>query len=100
VVNFDKGYVHKKNDFKFRPGVIKGLKYLCKHNYYIFIVTNQAGIGKKIFTLDSFNKLHIFIKEKLQNENIFIDNVSFSPFHPDAKLKNIKEIVLQENLET
>ena len=100
MVNFDKGYVHKKNDFKFRPGVIKGLKYLCKHNYYIFIVTNQAGIGKKIFTLDSFNKLHIFIKEKLQNENIFIDNVSFSPFHPDAKLKNIKEIVLQENLET
>ena len=91
VVNFDKGYVHKKNDFKFRPGVIKGLKYLCKHNYYIFIVTNQAGIGKKNFTLDSFNKLHIFIKEKLQNENIFIDNVSFSPFHPDAKIKKYKK---------
>jgi len=91
VINFDKGYVHKKNDFKFRPGVIKGLKLLCKHNYYIFIVTNQAGIGKKIFTLDSFNKLHIFIKEQLQNENIFIDNVSFSPFHPDAKIKKYKK---------
>jgi D,D-heptose 1,7-bisphosphate phosphatase len=89
--NFDKGYVHKKDDFKFRPGVIKGLKLLCKNNYYIFIVTNQAGIGKKIFTLDSFNKLHIFIKKKLQNENIFIDNVSFSPFHPDAKIKRYKK---------
>ena len=91
VINFDKGYVHKKNDFKFRPGVIKGLKLLCKHNYYIFIVTNQAGIGKKFFTLDNFNKLHIFIKEQLQNENIFIDNVSFSPFHPDAKIKKYKK---------
>ena len=91
VVNFDRGYVHKKDNFKFRPGVIKGLKLLCKNNYYIFIVTNQAGIGKKIFTLNSFNKLHIFIKKKLQNENIFIDNVSFSPFHPDAKIKKYKK---------
>ena len=91
VINFDKGYVHKKKDFKFRPGVVKGLKLLSKNNYYIFIVTNQAGIGKKIFTLDDFNKLHIFIKEQLQNENIFIDNVSFSSFHPDAKIKKYKK---------
>jgi D,D-heptose 1,7-bisphosphate phosphatase len=91
VINFDKGYVHKKKDFKLRPGVIKGLKFLAKNNYYIFIVTNQAGIGKKIFTLSNFTKLHLYIKKKLQNENIFIDNVSFSPFHPDAKIKKYKK---------
>tara|TARA_B110000046_G_C13015247_1_gene408390 strand:+ start:364 stop:1593 length:1230 start_codon:yes stop_codon:yes gene_type:complete len=91
VINYDNGYVHKKDNFKFRPGVLKGLKYLCKHNYYIFIVTNQAGIGKKIFTLKDFTNLHIFIKKKLQNENIFIDNVSFSPFHPSAKIKKYRK---------
>ena len=91
VINFDKGYVHKERDFKLRPGVIKGLKYLSENNYYIFIVTNQAGIGKKIFTLDSFTKLHLYIKKKLQNENILIDNVSFSPFHPDAKIKKYRK---------
>jgi len=91
VINYDKGYVHKKKDFKFRPGVVKGLKFLCKHNYYIFIVTNQAGIGKKIFTMSDFIKLHIYIKKRLQNENVFIDNVSFSPFHPDSKIKRYKK---------
>ena len=91
VINFDKGYVHKKRDFKFRPGVLKGLKLLCQNNYYIFIITNQAGIGKKIFTLKNFIDLHLFIKEKLQNKNIFIDDVSFSPFHPDAKIKKYKK---------
>ena len=30
VINYDNGYVHKIKDFKFRPGVIKGLKLLCK----------------------------------------------------------------------
>ena len=64
MINYDKGYVHKKDNFKFRPGVLKGLKHLSKLNYYIFIVTNQAGIGKKIFTLKDFIKLHIYIKIK------------------------------------
>ena len=91
VINYDKGYVHKIKDFKFRPGVLKGLNFLCKHNYYIFIVTNQAGIGKKIFSQEDFTKLHIYIKNKLQKKNIFIDNVSFSLFHPDSKIKKFKK---------
>ncbi len=91
VINHDKGYVHNKNNFKFRPGVLKGLKLLNDKNYYIFIVTNQAGIAKKIFSLNDFNKLHIFLKQKLQTKDIFIDDVSFSPFHPNAKVKKYKK---------
>ena len=47
VINYDYGYVHKIKNFKFRPGVINGLKYLQNKKYYLFIVTNQAGIAKK-----------------------------------------------------
>ena len=32
VINHDSGYVYKKKDFRFRKGVIKGLKYLIKKN--------------------------------------------------------------------
>ena len=46
VINFDYGYVPSFKNFKLRPGVIKGLKLLCKKNYKVFIVTNQAGIAK------------------------------------------------------
>ena len=54
VINHDTGYVHKLRDFKFRPGVIEGLKLLIKKNYYIFIITNKAGIGKGIFTKSKY----------------------------------------------
>ena len=30
VINYDYGYIYKYDDFKFRPGVIKGLQYLEK----------------------------------------------------------------------
>ena len=91
VINYDKGHVHKEKDFKFKKGVLKGLKYLIKKNYYIFIVTNQAGIGKGIYTEDTFIKFHKKIKNKIQKFNIFFDDVQYSPFHPNAKIKKYRK---------
>jgi D-glycero-D-manno-heptose 1,7-bisphosphate phosphatase len=91
VINYKKNYVYKKKDFKFRPGVIKGLKLLNQKGYYIFIITNQAGIGKNIFKENDFFNLHTYIKAKLQKLNIFINNVSYSPYHPKAKIKKYKK---------
>jgi hypothetical protein len=39
VINYDHGYVHKMKNFDLRLNVIKGLKYLNRINYNIFIVT-------------------------------------------------------------
>ena len=91
VINYNYGYVHKIQNFKFRPGVLKGLKYLTKKNYYIFIVTNQAGIGKKIFTEKQFIQLHKNINKKLIKNNIFFNDIQYSPFHPKAKIKKYKK---------
>ena len=91
VINYDSGYVHKIQNFKFRPGVIEGLKLLRKQNYYIFIVTNQAGIGKGIYNEIQFYKLHNHIKKILQNKNIYFDDVNFCPYHPEAKIKKFRK---------
>ena len=91
VINFDYGYVHKLRNFKLRNGVIKGLKYLIKKNYYIFIITNQAGIGKKIYKEDDFIKLHKDMNENFKKNDIFIDDVQFSPYHIDAKIKKYRK---------
>ena len=87
VINYDRGYVYKKNDFKFRKGVIKGLKYLTKKNYYIFIITNQAGIAKGMYSEDDFKKLHLYLKTTLSSQNIYINDVQYCPYHPKGKIK-------------
>ena len=92
VINYDTGYVHKIRDFKFRPGVISGLKFLKDNNYYIFIVTNQAGIGKGIYSENQFYKLHNALKEKLQKNDVFFDDINFCPYHPDAKIKKYRKV--------
>ncbi len=90
VLNHDNGYVYKIKDFKLRKNVLKALKFIIKKGYYVFIVTNQAGIGKKKYKLSDFEKLHIFIKNKFSKLNIYFDDVKFSPFHPEAKIKKYR----------
>ena len=91
VINYDFGYVHEIKKFKFKKGVLKGLKYLSKKNYYIFIVTNQAGIGKNIFTLKKFNKLHLQLKSFFIKRGIYISDVQYSPYHINAKILKFKK---------
>jgi len=91
VINHDYGYVHSTKNFEFKNGVIKGLKYLTQKNYYIFIVTNQAGIGKRIFSLEQFFELHKQLKDFFIKEKIYINDVKYSPFHIDAKIKKYKK---------
>ncbi len=86
VINHDDGYTFKFKNFRFRKNVIKFLKKLNDLNYNIFIVTNQAGIAKKKFTLKNFILLHKQIKKYLSRKNIFINDVEYCPHHPLAKL--------------
>ena len=66
TINYDYGYVYKFSKFKFRPYVLRGLKYLTKKKYFIFIITNQAGIAKGKFKLSDLLKLHNQLKKYLR----------------------------------
>ena len=91
VINYDRNYVYKKKDFKFRKGVLKGLKFLIKKKYYIFIITNQAGIAKGHYKESDFKKLHIFLKVLLSKKNIYFDDIQYCPYHPKGIIKKYKK---------
>jgi D,D-heptose 1,7-bisphosphate phosphatase len=90
VINYNYGYVHNARLFRFRPGVLKALKFLQEKNYYIFIVTNQAGIAKNKFSLNKFILLSKTIKKFLCKKNIFVNDIQFCPHHPDGLIKKFK----------
>jgi len=75
-------YVHKKEDFKFLPGVLQSLKKLSQSDYKIIIVTNQSGIGRGYYTEKDLQKLHQWMLDYLKKENIRIDKIYYCPHHP------------------
>lgn len=85
VINKDLDHVYKIKDFKYTKNIFTALKRLS--NYYIFIITNQAGIAKGLYTENDFFKLHAKIKGDLIKKNIYINEVKFCPHHPNGIIK-------------
>lgn len=82
VINIDKSYVYKIDDFEFVPKIFDILKYLQDLDYLLFIITNQSGIGRGYYAEEDFLKLNNWMINELEKENIFISQVEFCPHHP------------------
>ena len=74
----DKGYISKVNDVIFYPFTFKSLRELQKE-FLLFIVTNQAGIGKGLIQPDEMHAIHQHILMKLNEKQINIQEIFFCP---------------------
>ena len=81
VINqkIDNGYVTNIEEFVFLPNVLEALPVLAKTFLHIFIVTNQQGIGKGIFTPNDLQKIHTNMLKTIENNGGRIDKIYVSP---------------------
>lgn len=82
VINYEKGYVHKIDDFEFMPDVFDCMRRFQDSGFSIVIITNQAGIGRGYYTEKQFEYLCEWMKAQLSKSSIFIDGIYFCPHHP------------------
>ena len=59
-------YVTKVKDFHFIPGTLDALKLLTDAGYHIFVISNQAGVGKGVY---SRRKLDLITQRMLDGVN-------------------------------
>lgn len=71
------GYVTSKDEFEFLPGVKDALAKLALRYDYIFIVTNQQGIGKGVFSENDLNEIHAQMLNEIAAAGGRIDKIYF-----------------------
>ena len=91
VINYDYGYVYKKNNFIWKKKVIEAIRYLNNKNYSVFIISNQSGIGRGYYSAKDVEKLHYWLRNKLRENGAFIDDIFYAPFFNKSKLKFTKK---------
>ena len=82
VINFDREYVYERADFEFIPGVFEAARTLRRLNYALFVVTNQSGIGRGIYSEDAFLALDDWMRTRFREEGAEITATYFCPHHP------------------
>ncbi|MEC0227949.1 D-glycero-alpha-D-manno-heptose-1,7-bisphosphate 7-phosphatase [Paenibacillus alba] len=81
VINVEKNYVYRIQDFEFQPHVFEVLQKFQSENYLLIIITNQAGVAKGYYSEEDFHILNNWMLEQFQKADVNITNVYYCPFH-------------------
>tara|TARA_B100000242_G_C43033122_1_gene481499 strand:+ start:569 stop:1129 length:561 start_codon:yes stop_codon:yes gene_type:complete len=87
VINEDHGFVSSWKDFEYKKNIKKYLRIIQDNGYLIFIVTNQSGIARGLYTESKFLSLTSSIEKDLKRSNIFIKETFYCPHHPQGSIK-------------
>jgi len=84
IINEDKGYVHRVEDFVFLPGIFELCATAQRIGFLPIVVTNQAGIGRGYYTEGDFTRLTTWMLEQFRARGVRIAGVYHCPYHPTA----------------
>lgn len=73
------GYVTKWEEFEFLPGVLEALKIFAQRFKYIFVITNQQGVGKGLMTMEQMDAIHDRMCAEVEAHDGLIDGILACP---------------------
>jgi D-glycero-D-manno-heptose 1,7-bisphosphate phosphatase len=92
VLNVDHGYVAQRENFQWIDGAQQAVKALNDAGYYVFIVTNQSGIARGLYTEDEMHALHAHLNEELAGAGARIDDLRYCPYHPEGEVERYRRV--------
>lgn len=89
VINEERNYVHRIEDFVLLPGVAQGLALLRDAGFWLIVVTNQAGIARGYYDQSAMDRLHDHLREQLALQGVALNAIYFCPHHPHGSVKEL-----------
>jgi D-glycero-D-manno-heptose 1,7-bisphosphate phosphatase len=85
VINFDsEHFVKSPAEWKAMPGSPEAIARLTQAGYRVVVATNQSGIGRGLFDMDTLNAMHDKMHRAVQAAGGRIDAVFYCPHSADS----------------
>lgn len=86
VINVDHGWVGTVERFEFVPGALDAVRAASDAGWHVFVVTNQSGIGRGLYTEAQFTELSAWVADAARGAGGTVDDLRHCPTHPEAVL--------------
>ncbi len=84
VLNHDDNYVHRPEQVRWVDGAIDAVRWLNDAGYYVFVVTNQAGVARGLYGEEDVRLLHGWMQDELRRAGAHVDGFEYCPYHPEG----------------
>src|SRR5256714_6119405 len=84
VLNYDEGYVGAVARFRWIDGAREAVKLLNESGFLVFVVTNQSGIARGLYSEQDVAAVHAHMVAGLAAADAHIDDVRYCPYHPEG----------------
>ncbi|MFT5209574.1 MAG: D-glycero-D-manno-heptose 1,7-bisphosphate phosphatase [Flavobacterium sp.] len=84
VINYDSvDYIKSTGEWQALPGSIEAIALLSKAGHKIYIASNQAGLARGLFNLNTLNLMHEKLSDLVDEAGGVIDGIFYCPHHPN-----------------
>ncbi len=84
VINADSpDYIKTPDEWQALPGSLEAIAKLTQAGFTLFIITNQSGVGRGLYSLETLNAIHQKMLAEVQAAGGKIKAIYFCPHHPD-----------------
>jgi|SRR5262245_12568622 len=87
TVVVDNGYVHRPEDLVFLPGAVAAVKRVNDLGSYAFLVTNQSGVARGLFSERDVDAFNAELQRRLRAAGAHFDDVRYCPYHPEGTVE-------------
>jgi len=79
----DANYLHRPDQVKIFPATRAGLKKLADAGFKLFIVSNQSGVGRGMFTMADVERVNESLCGELARDGILFEKIYIAPEKPE-----------------
>lgn len=92
VINVEREYLWRVDDFAFVPGVVEAMRRLSRAGWKLVVVTNQSGIARGFYDEAAYQRLTAHMRTELAAAGVQLDAVLHCPHLPDAPMAAYRRV--------
>ncbi len=92
VLNHDRGWVGSRAQWEWIAGAKAAVRLATAAGFHVFVVTNQSGVARGLYTEDDVGTLHRWMGDELRGAGGTVDDIRYCPFHPEAVVPRYRAV--------